>query len=76
MKKHMPDIQLKHAGQVFRMYIKSLRDKSFFRIEKSLALDSHLTKTLESIMSPVREINDLKNMVVQLGPKIDSMSKK
>jgi len=73
---HLPDIQLKHMDQVFRMYIKSLQDKAVCRVEKSLALDLPLTKALDSITSPGKAINDLKNVVIQLGQKIDSLSKK
>ncbi len=72
---HLPDIQLKHAGQVFRMYIKSLHDRAVCRGEKSLTLDFPLPKALDSIIMPVRTIKDLMNMVLQLGQKIDSLSK-
>jgi hypothetical protein len=72
---HLPDIQLKHADQVFRMYVKSLHDKVVWRGEKSLTLDLPLPRALDSITMPVRAIKDLTNMVLQLGQKIDSLSK-
>jgi hypothetical protein len=72
---YLPDIQLKYAGQVFRMYIKSLHDRAVCRVEKSLTLDLPLARALDSITSPSKEINDLKNIVVQLVQKIDSLSK-
>lgn len=72
---HLPDIQLKHADQVFRMYVKSLHDKVVWRGEKSLTTDLPLARALDSITSPFKAINDLTNMVLQLGQKIDSLSK-
>jgi hypothetical protein len=73
---YLHDIQLKYAGQVFRMYIKSLHDRSVCRVEKSLTLDLPLARALDNITSPVKAINDLRNVVVQLGQKIDSLSTK
>jgi hypothetical protein len=72
---HLPDIQLKHADQVFRMYVKSLHDRAVCRGEQSLTVHLPLATALDSITSPSKEINDLKNIVVQLGQKIDSLSK-
>ena len=72
---HLPDIQLKHADQVFRMYVKSLHDRAVCRGEKSLTTDLPLARALDSITSPFKAINDLTNMVLQLGQKIDSLSK-
>jgi hypothetical protein len=68
----LPDIQLKYADQVFRMYIKSLHDKAVCRIERSLTLGSPLVPVLEGIMQPTRAINDLKREVIQLKQSIDS----
>lgn len=72
---YLPDIQLKHAGQVFRMYIKSLHDKAICRVEKSLTPDLTLIRVLDSIISPVKAINDLTNVVLKIEQKIDSLSK-
>jgi len=69
----LPDIQLKHLDQVFRMYVKSLHDRSVYRVEKSLTLDLPLSKALDSITSPVKAMTDLKNEVICLSQKIDSM---
>jgi hypothetical protein len=71
----LPDIQLKHACKVFRIYIKSLHDRAVCRTEQSLTTHLPLATALDSITSPSKEINDLKNIVVQLGQKIDSLSK-
>ncbi|HEY7080845.1 MAG TPA: hypothetical protein VH500_14170 [Nitrososphaeraceae archaeon] len=71
----LPDIQLKYADQVFRMYIKSLHDRAVCRIERSLTLGSPLVPVLEGIMQPTRAINDLKREVIQLKQSIDSKLK-
>jgi hypothetical protein len=63
---YLPDIQLKYADQVFRMYIKSLHDRSVCRVEKSLTLGGPLVQTLDNIMQPTRAINDLTEEVRQL----------
>lgn len=70
---YLPDIQLKYAGQVFRMYIKSLHDRSVCRVEKSLTLDLPLARALDSITSPVKAMTELKNEVMRLSQKIDLM---
>jgi hypothetical protein len=72
----LPDIQLKHLGQVFRVYVKSLHDRSVYRAEKSLTLDLPLSKALDSITSPVKAMMELKNEVIRLSQKIDLMSSK
>jgi len=40
----LPDIQLKHADRVFRVYVKSLYDKAVHRSEESLTLKRILQK--------------------------------
>jgi hypothetical protein len=70
---YLPDIQLKYAGQVFRMYIKSLHDRSVCRVEKSLTLDLPLARALDSITSPVKAMTELKNEIMRLSQKIDLM---
>jgi hypothetical protein len=71
---HLPDIQLKHADHVFRMYIKSLHDKAVCRGEVSLTLDTPLIRVLESIVLPMRVINQINERVMGLEGKIDSAS--
>jgi hypothetical protein len=56
---YLHDIQLKYAGQVFRMYVKSLHDRSVCRVEKSLTLGGPLVQALDGIISPMKAINDL-----------------
>jgi hypothetical protein len=50
----LPDIQLKHADRVFRLYVKSLHDKSAYRSEESLTLKRMLPEALESIRYPIQ----------------------
>lgn len=70
---YLPDIQLKHAGQVFRMYIKSLHDRSVCRVEKSLTLGGPLVQALDGIISPMKAINDLDKRIDSIETKIDSV---
>jgi hypothetical protein len=63
---YLPDIQLKYADQVFRMYIKSLHNRAVCRVERSLTLGCPLVQALDSIMQPTRAINDLIEEVRQL----------
>jgi hypothetical protein len=46
------NIQLKDAGRVFRLYIKSLGDKAVYRVEESVMMRSALVDVLHSITSP------------------------
>jgi hypothetical protein len=71
----LPDIQLKHAGQVFRMYVKSLHDRAVCRGENSLTPKLPLTRALDGITSPFKAVSDLMNLVLRLEQKIDSLSK-
>ena len=53
----LPDIQLKYAGRVFRLYIKSLHDKAVYRSEESLTLNrALLPEALDNIRHPYRSI--------------------
>jgi hypothetical protein len=45
----LPDIRIKHADRVFRVYVKSLHDKAVYRSEESLTLNQMLPEALESI---------------------------
>jgi hypothetical protein len=67
---HLPDIQLKHMGHVFRIYIKSLHDKSMCRVEKSLTLDTPPIRGLESIVSPMRVINEINERIIRLEKRL------
>jgi hypothetical protein len=61
----LPDIQLKYAGRVFRLYIKSLHDRAVYRSEESLAPSQILPEALDNIAYPHRSVE----------AKIDELSK-
>ena len=44
-----PNIQLKEASRVFRLYIKSLGDKAVCRVEESLEMGSTIVDALDTI---------------------------
>jgi hypothetical protein len=46
------NIQLKDAGKVFRLYIKSLGDRAVYRVEESVKMRSSLVDVLHTIRSP------------------------
>ena len=46
------NIQLKEAGKVFRLYIKSLGDRAVYRVEESVKMRSYLVDVLHTIRSP------------------------
>ena len=55
----LPDIQLKYAGRVFRLYIKSLYDKAVYRTEESLTLNrALLPEALDNITHPHRSVEN------------------
>lgn len=49
----LPDLQLKYAGRVFRIYVKSLGDRAVARVEESLKLDLPFSDALESTSQPL-----------------------
>jgi hypothetical protein len=70
---YLPNIQLKYAGQVFRMYIKSLHDRSVCRVENSLTIGGPLIQALNGIISPIKAVNDLDKRIDSIETKIDSV---
>jgi hypothetical protein len=49
----LPDIQLKYAQRVFRLYVKSLQDKAVYRAEESLTLhNAPICEALRTIRNP------------------------
>lgn len=65
----LPDIQLKVASRVFRLYVKSLHDKAVDRSEESLTLNEMLVKeALDNIRHPYKSIeNDIKQIKNQVN---------
>lgn|GEM_PF-609570 len=49
-----PDLQLKYAGRVFRIYVKSLGDRAVARVEESLKIDLPLSGALKSVYLKTR----------------------
>ena len=68
----LPEIQLKHASQVFREYVKVIQGKAYFRMEESLKLDEILPAALENIRYPFtsleKRIEELESRII--NPKI------
>jgi hypothetical protein len=52
----LPDIQLKTAARVFRLYIKSLQDRAVCRAEESVKLNFLLPEALDNIRHPYKSI--------------------
>jgi hypothetical protein len=52
----LPDIQLKTGASVFRLYIKSLKDRAVCRVEESLKVDVILAEALDNIRHPHKSI--------------------
>lgn len=69
----LPDIQLKSADMVFRLYVKSLHDKAVYRTEESLTLNHVLLKeALENIRHPFKSIE---NAIEQIKNRFDKLEK-
>ena len=52
----LPDIQIKNADRVFRLYIKSLHDNAVYRSEESLTLKRILPEALQGIRYPYKSV--------------------
>jgi hypothetical protein len=69
---YLPDIQLKSAGHVFRMYVKSLQEKTVYRIEHSKELDSILMSSLRGIAHPWKDVEFKVDMLLNQLKDISS----
>lgn len=71
----LPDIQLIHADQVFRLYIKSLHDKAVYRCEESLTAKSPLIESVNKIRNPNKvlenKVDEICEVVKLLNQKVD-----
>jgi hypothetical protein len=54
----LPDIQLRNAGRVFRLYVKVLNNKAVCRTEESLSLSLPLVEALDNIRHPYKSIEE------------------
>ena len=61
----LPDIQLKFADRVFRLYVKSLHDKAVCRGEESLKLNQLLPEAFDSIRHPYKSIDKKLDEILQ-----------
>ena len=48
-----PNIQLKEASRVFRLYIKSLGDKAVYRVEESVEMQSSVVDALHTTIRTI-----------------------
>lgn len=61
-----PDIQLRSADRVFRLYVKIREGKAYYRGEESLTLNQILHEALDNIRHPYRSIEMKIDHVIQL----------
>jgi hypothetical protein len=61
-----PDIQLKSADRVFRLYVKIREGKAYCRGEESLALNQVLPEALDNIRHPYKSLERKIDHVIQL----------
>jgi len=72
----LPDIQLKYAYRVFRLYLKSLQGKAVYRAEESLKLNQILPEALDNVTRPYKSIeNKVDKLSEQLNQFKDSFQK-
>ena len=63
----LPDIQLKTAARVFRIYVKSLKDRAVCRAEESFKLDLLLPEALDNIRHPYKSIDTKLSKILEIG---------
>lgn len=72
----LPNILLKDADRVFRLYVKSLHDKSVYRCEESLSVDLPISVALDEIRFPDKlTLDSIKQAVDEINQKLDNPSK-
>jgi hypothetical protein len=62
----LPDIELKQADRVFRIYIKILEGKAYYRAEESLTLNQVLLEAIDSIRHPYKSIENKIEYLIEL----------
>jgi hypothetical protein len=62
----LPDIQLKSADRVFRLYVKIREGKAYYRGEESLTLNQLLPEALDNIRRPHKSLEEKIDYVTQL----------
>jgi fumarate hydratase class II len=61
-----PDIQLKSADRVFRLYVKIIKGKTYCRGEKSLTLNQVLPEVLDNIRHPYKLLEKKLDHMIEL----------
>jgi hypothetical protein len=61
-----PDIQLKSADRVFRLYVKIVKDKAYCRGEESLTLNQVLPEALDNIRHPYKSLENKIDYMIKL----------
>jgi hypothetical protein len=69
----LPDIQLKYANKVFRMYVKSLGNKAVCREEHALKLGLPLIEALDNIRHPHKSLQE---QIDRLNANIEHLAKR
>jgi hypothetical protein len=66
----LPDIQLKSADRVFRLYIKIMKDRAYCRVEESLTLNQILPEALDNIRHPYKSLENKFDTLIKRLDKI------
>ena len=79
------NIQVKHAGKAFRLYVKNLEDRFVLREERTMKVNQLITPFMnEAILNPLHLIetkfNELSNSIVEkilteINNKIEKLEK-
>jgi hypothetical protein len=64
----LPDIQLKYAGRVFRLYVKALGERTLCRGEESLTLNLTLGKAFNELRNPFGLLEELISRIKDMIP--------
>ena len=57
----LPDIQLNYVDRIFRMYVKIMEGKAYYRVEESPTLNQILPEALDNIRYPYKSTDDKLN---------------
>lgn len=63
----IPDLQLKYAGNVFRVYVKNIQDKTVLRSEASLSPNKTIGNFLqEQFITPHQRLENIEKMLLEI----------
>jgi hypothetical protein len=72
----LPDILLKDVDRVFRLYVKSLNDKSVYRCEESFTVDLPISVALDEIRFSYKStVDSIKQALDEINQKLDNPSR-